>query len=92
MSSLPEPPERSDTPCREIALSPRCVSLRRLKIFMPAGREKPVYAPYIEHVPPDVLGQLEQARVEAAEQLTRALGQTWGGRPAPQEVGPFFRN
>jgi hypothetical protein len=21
---------------------------------MPAGREKPVYAPYIEHVPPDV--------------------------------------
>ena len=24
------------------------------KIFMPAGREKPVYAPYIEHVPPDV--------------------------------------
>jgi hypothetical protein len=23
------------------------------KIFMPAGREKPVYAPYIEHVPPD---------------------------------------
>jgi hypothetical protein len=25
-----------------------------VKIFMPAGREKPVYAPYIEHVPPDV--------------------------------------
>jgi hypothetical protein len=24
------------------------------KIFMPAGRDKPVYAPYIEHVPPDV--------------------------------------
>jgi hypothetical protein len=24
------------------------------RIFMPAGREKPVYAPYIEHVPPDV--------------------------------------
>ena len=24
------------------------------KIFMPAGREKPVYAPYVEHVPPDV--------------------------------------
>jgi hypothetical protein len=23
------------------------------KIFMPAGREKPVCAPYIEHVPPD---------------------------------------
>jgi hypothetical protein len=25
-----------------------------VKIFMPAGREKPVYAPYVEHVPPDV--------------------------------------
>jgi hypothetical protein len=24
------------------------------KIFMPAGHSKPVYAPYIEHVPPDV--------------------------------------
>jgi hypothetical protein len=24
-----------------------------VKIFMPAGREKPVYAPYVEHVPPD---------------------------------------
>jgi hypothetical protein len=24
------------------------------KIFMPAGHAKPVYAPYIEHVPPDV--------------------------------------
>jgi hypothetical protein len=25
-----------------------------VKIFMPANREKPVYAPYVEHVPPDV--------------------------------------
>jgi hypothetical protein len=25
-----------------------------VKIFMPAGRAKPVYAPYVEHVPPDV--------------------------------------
>jgi hypothetical protein len=25
-----------------------------VKVFMPAGREKPVYAPYTEHVPPDV--------------------------------------
>jgi hypothetical protein len=24
-----------------------------VKIFMPAGREKPVYAEYVEHVPPD---------------------------------------
>jgi hypothetical protein len=25
-----------------------------VKIFMPAGRARPVYAKYIEHVPPDV--------------------------------------
>jgi hypothetical protein len=24
-----------------------------VKIFMPANREKPVYAKYIEHIPPD---------------------------------------
>lgn len=26
-----------------------------VKIFMPAGAKKPVYAPYIEHVPPDTV-------------------------------------
>jgi hypothetical protein len=25
-----------------------------VKIFMPAGAKKPVYAPYVEHMPPDV--------------------------------------
>jgi hypothetical protein len=25
-----------------------------VKIFMPAGAKAPVYAPYVEHVPPDV--------------------------------------
>jgi hypothetical protein len=25
-----------------------------VKIFMPTDREKPVYAPYVERVPPDV--------------------------------------
>ncbi len=29
-----------------------------VKIFMPAGAKKPVYAPYIEHVPPDVTAQI----------------------------------
>jgi hypothetical protein len=29
-------------------------SYEAVKIFMPAGRAKPVYAPYIEHIPPDV--------------------------------------
>jgi hypothetical protein len=24
------------------------------KIFRPAGAKKPIYAPYVEHVPPDV--------------------------------------
>jgi hypothetical protein len=28
-------------------------SYEAVKIFMPANREKPVYAKYIEHVPPD---------------------------------------
>lgn len=28
-------------------------SHKAVKIFMPAGAEKPVYAPYVEHVPPD---------------------------------------
>jgi hypothetical protein len=31
-----------------------------VKIFMPAGREKPVYAPYVEHVPPDVTTWVEE--------------------------------
>jgi hypothetical protein len=29
-----------------------------VKIFMPAGRDKPVYAEYVEHVPPDVTAQI----------------------------------
>jgi hypothetical protein len=24
-----------------------------VKIFMPAGPKKPVYAPYVDHIPPD---------------------------------------
>jgi hypothetical protein len=27
--------------------------LRPVKIFMPAGEKKPIYAPYMEHVPAD---------------------------------------
>jgi hypothetical protein len=29
-----------------------------VKIFMPAGAKEPVYAPYQEHVPPDVTAQI----------------------------------
>jgi hypothetical protein len=28
--------------------------LQAAKIFMPAGAKKPIYAPYVEHLPPDV--------------------------------------
>ena len=28
-------------------------SYNAVKIFMPAGAKKPIYAPYVEHVPPD---------------------------------------
>ena len=28
-------------------------SYETVKIFMPAGAKKPIYAPYVEHVPPD---------------------------------------
>lgn len=39
----------------ERAFYNRCVgySFDATKIFMPAGADKPVYAPYVEHVPPD---------------------------------------
>jgi hypothetical protein len=29
-----------------------------VKVFMPAGAKKPVYAPIVEHVPPDVTAQI----------------------------------
>jgi hypothetical protein len=45
-----------------------------VKIFMPAGREKPAYAPYIEHVPPDHRGDLlvEEQRPAALARLAAA--------------------
>jgi hypothetical protein len=30
------------------------VNYGAVKIFMPAGAKKPIYAPYVEHIPPDV--------------------------------------
>jgi hypothetical protein len=29
-----------------------------VKVFMPAGADKPVYAPYVEHVPPDATSMI----------------------------------
>jgi hypothetical protein len=52
------------------------------KIFMPAGREKPVYAPYVEHVPPDVtagiffLKNRDPQHWRDAQQLEHVLGST----------------
>jgi hypothetical protein len=51
-----------------------------VKIFMPAGAKKPVYAPYVEHVPPDVTAQIfwlknrDPARWRDAWQLEHVTG------------------
>jgi hypothetical protein len=51
-----------------------------VKIFMPAGRAKPVYAPYIEHVPPDVtacifwLKNRDPERWRDVQSVTHVLG------------------
>lgn len=38
-----------------------------VKIFMPAGAEKPVYAPYVEHVPPDTTAAIFWLKNRRAE-------------------------
>jgi hypothetical protein len=51
-----------------------------VKIFMPAGAKKPVYAPYVEHVPPDVTAQIfwlknrDPAHWRDAWQIEAAVG------------------
>ena len=51
-----------------------------VKIFMPAGAKKPVYAPYREHVPPDVtacifwLKNRDPARWRDAWQIDHTMG------------------
>jgi len=48
-----------------------------VKIFMPAGRDKPVYAPYIEHVPPDTTAGifwLKNRDPQHTQQLEHVLG------------------
>ena len=51
-----------------------------VKIFMPAGAKKPVYAPYVEHVPPDVtacifwLKKRDPAHWRDAWQVDHTLG------------------
>jgi hypothetical protein len=51
-----------------------------VKIFMPAGAKKPVYASYVEHVPPDLTAQIfwlknrDPARWRDAWQIEAAVG------------------
>jgi hypothetical protein len=51
-----------------------------VKIFMPAGRSKPVYAPYTEHVPPDVTAGIfwmknrDPAQWRDNQQIEHSLG------------------
>ena len=51
-----------------------------MKIFMPAGAKKPVYAPYREHVPPDTTAAIfwlknrDPAHWRDAWQLEHVLG------------------
>jgi hypothetical protein len=51
-----------------------------VKIFMPAGAKTPIYAPYVEHVPPDAtaaifwLKKRDPARRRDAWQLENVTG------------------
>jgi hypothetical protein len=51
-----------------------------VKIFMPAGAKKPVYAPYVEHVPPDTTAAIfwlknrDPARWRDAWQIDANIG------------------
>ena len=51
-----------------------------VKIFMPAGAKKPVYAPYVEHVPPNTTAAIfwlknrDPARWRDAWQVEHTLG------------------
>jgi hypothetical protein len=51
-----------------------------VKIFMPAGAKKPVYAPYVEHMPPDPTSMIfwlknrDPARWRDAWQVEHSLG------------------
>ena len=55
-------------------------SYEAVKIFMPANRSKPVYAPYVEHVPPDVtacifwLKNRDPAHWRDTQQLEHVMG------------------
>jgi hypothetical protein len=63
-----------------------------VKIFMPAGAKKPVYAPYVEHVPPDTTAAIfwlknrDPAQWRDAWQLEHVMGKyTISDKPMTEE-------
>ena len=44
-----------------------------VKIFMPAGAKKPVYAPYVEHIPPDPSSVIFLVEEQRSRTLARRL-------------------
>jgi hypothetical protein len=91
LGSLKDGKEEADNRV-ERSLYTRAVgySYEAVKIFMPAGRSKPVYAPYTEHVPPAcsslrvVHGGVRHARSEGREGVVGGVGAlvTEGKQPA----------
>jgi hypothetical protein len=79
---------RRDSPATHAGLERRAdhdpteshYSYDSVKIFMPAGAKKPVYAPYVEHLPPDVTAAIfwlknrDPARWRDAWQMEHTLG------------------
>jgi hypothetical protein len=55
-------------------------SFDSVKIFMPAGAKKPIYAPYVEHMPPDPTSMIfwlknrDPARWRDVQALEHSLG------------------
>ena len=80
MSSIRWAPDSSRVVERSLYERANGYNYEATKIFMPAGRQKPVYAPYIEHVPPDVtacifwLKNRDPEHWRDSQQLEHALG------------------
>lgn len=55
-----------------------------VKIFMPAGAEEPVYAPYIEHVPPDTQAMIWWLKNRQKDKWKDKSEVDWTGR---MEIG-----
>jgi hypothetical protein len=62
-----------------------------VKIFMPAGAKKPIYAPYVEHMPPDPTSMIfwlknrDPERWRDVQQLEHSLGKYVTDKPMTEE-------